>query len=134
MGHLASQNLTFFKVAAMFESDCIDGAGRNMKICWYWGKRANLKTGVTRKQTTPNFQENEHFLPPNTHTYIPVRIRGKERFVLRKIWWAFFSWNTRFEIFPFVFLTTSYFLKVVRTFRSVFRTHVKHLRWSFLGN
>ena len=27
------------------------------------GKRANLKTGVLRKQSTPNFPENEYFLP-----------------------------------------------------------------------
>ena len=25
---------------------------------------ANLKTGVSRKQSTPNFPKNEHFLPP----------------------------------------------------------------------
>ena len=31
------------------------------------GKRANLKTGVSRKQSTPNFPKNEHFLPPDTH-------------------------------------------------------------------
>ena len=24
--------------------------------------------GVTRKQSTPNFPKNEHFLPPDTHT------------------------------------------------------------------
>ena len=34
--------------------------------------RANLKTGVSRKQSTPNFQENEHFLPPNTHRCVSV--------------------------------------------------------------
>ena len=27
-------------------------------------KRVNLKTGVTRKQSAPNFPKNEHFLPP----------------------------------------------------------------------
>ena len=26
-------------------------------------KKANLKTGVSRKQSTPNFPKNEHFLP-----------------------------------------------------------------------
>ena len=26
-------------------------------------KKANLKTGVTRKQSTPNFWKNKHFLP-----------------------------------------------------------------------
>ena len=33
-------------------------------------RRANLKTGVWRKQSTSNFLENEHFLPPNTHTFL----------------------------------------------------------------
>ena len=33
-------------------------------------QRANLKTEVTRKQSTPNSPKNGHFLPPNTQTYI----------------------------------------------------------------
>ena len=33
-------------------------------------KRANLKTKVTRKQSTPNFPKNEHFL------HVRVRIWG----------------------------------------------------------
>ena len=32
-------------------------------------KRANLITEVTRKQSTPNFQKNEH-LPPNTNVFV----------------------------------------------------------------
>ena len=28
--------------------------------------------GVTRKRSTPNFPENEHFLPPDTHTHVCV--------------------------------------------------------------
>ena len=31
-------------------------------------RRANLKTGVSRKQGTPNFPKNEHFLPADTCT------------------------------------------------------------------
>ena len=31
-------------------------------------RRANLKTGVSRKQGTPNFPKNEHFLPADTRT------------------------------------------------------------------
>ena len=31
-------------------------------------KVSKLKTSVSRKQSTPNFPENEHFLPPDTHT------------------------------------------------------------------
>ena len=26
--------------------------------------------GVSRKQSTPNFPKNEHFLPPDTHTHV----------------------------------------------------------------
>ena len=33
-------------------------------IRWQKGKKANLKTGVSRKPITPNFPKNEHFLPP----------------------------------------------------------------------
>ena len=34
--------------------------------------KANLKTGVSKKQGTPNFPKNEHFLPPYTHTDVCV--------------------------------------------------------------
>ena len=36
------------------------------------GKMANLKTGVSRKQSTPNFPKNEHFLPLGTQTLFPI--------------------------------------------------------------
>ena len=32
----------------------------------------NLKTGVSRKQSTPNFPKNKHFLSLDTHTYVCV--------------------------------------------------------------
>ena len=32
----------------------------------------NLEAGVSRKQSKPNFARNEHFLPPDTHTYVCV--------------------------------------------------------------
>ena len=32
---------------------------------------------VTRKQSTPNFPKNEHFLPPDTHTYVRVLVDKK---------------------------------------------------------
>ena len=32
----------------------------------------NLKTGVSKIQSTPNFPKNKHFLPPGTHTYLYV--------------------------------------------------------------
>ena len=33
-------------------------------------KKGEPKTVVTRKQSTPNFPKNEHFLPHNTYTYV----------------------------------------------------------------
>ena len=29
----------------------------------------NLKTGVSRKQSSSNYPKSEHFLPPETHMY-----------------------------------------------------------------
>ena len=52
--------------------------------------------GVTRKQSTPNFLENEHFLPSDTH--------GVRNVIFRKIWHTLFSCNTRFEIRPFILM------------------------------
>ena len=37
-------------------------------MSWIYG-RANLKTDVSRKQSTPNFPKNGHFLPLDTHMY-----------------------------------------------------------------
>ena len=43
---------------------------------YFVGNKANLKTAVTRKQSTPNVPKNEHFLPTDTH--VGVRFRGKK--------------------------------------------------------
>ena len=56
-------------------------------------KRTNLKMGVTRKYSMPNFPKNEHFVP-----------RRYEMLVFRKTWLALFSFNTRFEVQPFALL------------------------------
>ena len=61
------------------------------------GKWTNLKTGVSRKQSTPRFPKNEHFLPPDTHTYVYISGGGKKSWFFRKIWCALFSWNTRLK-------------------------------------
>ena len=34
------------------------------------GKKAKLKMGVTRKQSTPNSPRKRTFLPPDTQTYV----------------------------------------------------------------
>ena len=38
---------------------------------WSVRKQKNLKTGARSKQSTSNFPENEHFLPPDTHMHTP---------------------------------------------------------------
>ena len=77
------------------------------------GKRANLKTEVTRKESTPNFPKNT-FLPRNTHTYVCVS-GGMKCLFFRKfdVLWKtysenFASCNTRSEICPFTLLPTNW--------------------------
>ena len=72
-------------------------------------ERANFKTGVTRKQSTPNFSKNEIFLPPDTHTCVCVS-RGK-KCLFSEICRALFPCNTSFEIRPFALLTTKFDLQ-----------------------
>ena len=59
------------------------------------GKWTNLKTGVSRKQSTPRFPKNEHFLPPDTHTYVYISGGGG----VRNLCFSenLFSWNTRLK-------------------------------------
>ena len=57
---------------------------------------------VRRKQSTPNFPKNEHFLPPDTH------IRGQKMFAFRNIWRPLLSCYLRFEIRSFALLPTIY--------------------------
>ena len=73
--------------------------------------KANLKTGVSRKQSTPKFEENEHLLSPDMHARVRFRWGGEgggeqEMFVFWKIWHALFSLNTHFEIRPFALVPT----------------------------
>ena len=75
---------------------------------------ANLKTGVSRKQSMSNFLKNEHFLLPDMHTY-----------VFQKIWRALFSSNTCSEIRSFALLPT----KLVKHFVKDFLR--KHYTFSF---
>ena len=67
--------------------------------------RANLKTGVLRKQHA-KFSEKRTF-PTSWYVHARVRIMGSEMFVCWKIWRALFSWTTRFEIRPFALLSTN---------------------------
>ena len=33
-------------------------------------QKGKFQSGVSRKQSKPNFPKNEHFLPPDTHTRV----------------------------------------------------------------
>ena len=48
-------------------------------VSWsfFVGNEENLKTGVAKKQSTPNFPKNEHFLPSDTYTGKKCSFFGK---------------------------------------------------------
>ena len=54
----------FFKIYSQGRSQ---DPRKHLKCIDNKAKSANLKTGVLRKQSTPNFPKNEHFLTPNKH-------------------------------------------------------------------
>ena len=56
-------------------------------------QKGELKTGITKKQSTPNFPKNKQFLPPDTHTYVCVS-RGTKC--------SFFG---KFGVFCFLFVS-----------------------------
>ena len=66
-------------------------------------KGESQKMKVTRKESTPNFPKNEHFLSPDTHTYVCVS-GSKKCLFFRKL----FSCYLCFENRLFVLLTTIY--------------------------
>ena len=59
----------------------------------------NLKTGVSRKQSKPNFAKNEHFLPPDTLRCVS---EGKKCSFFRKFGWLIFLETPvlRFALLP----------------------------------
>ena len=74
----------------------------------------NLKKEVTRKQSSPNFPKNKHFLPPDINTDLCVS-GCKKRSFFRKIWRAFLLppfWDS-----PFCLITDklSYAVRVKQT-------------------
>ena len=60
-------------------------------------QKGESQNGFSTKQSTPNFPNNKHFLPYDTHTYVRNVHFSKKLRVL-------FSGNTRFKIFPFALL------------------------------
>ena len=79
--HTKSENFHFlFAIVSNFLKRSIV---ISMNYSWVKGKRVNLKTELRRKQSTPNFSKNEHFLPPDAHTYVCV-LGGKKCSVFGK--------------------------------------------------
>ena len=79
-----------------------------MKFLLFDGNKAKeriSKQMFQEKQSMPNFLKNEHFLPPDTHTYVCLS-GGKECSFFGKFGELCFSSNTRFEIRPFPFFPT----------------------------
>ena len=80
---------------------------------------ANLKTGVSKKQSTPKFPKNKHFLPPDTHTYVCVSGGKKCLFFRNFDMLCFFETPVlRFAILPYYRrihtlknMDTNYFIK-----------------------
>ena len=72
---------------------------------------ANLKTGVARKQSTPNFLKSKHFLSTDP-TFLIARTCAyqglRNVFFFQKIWCALFSCRIRFEFRPFALLPTNF--------------------------
>ena len=67
-------------------------------------QKGKFQNGCFKKIKHVKFSEKRTFLTP-WYAQIHLRIRGQEIFVFSKIWRAF-SWNSRFEIRPFVLLPT----------------------------
>ena len=72
-------------------------------------RKGESQSGVPRKQNMPNFPKNEHFLPPDTHTY--VRVSGEKKcsffgnfdvpcFLETPVRFALLPYHRRVVIFP----------------------------------
>ena len=48
------------------------GNGGEMSSSSVIRQKGESQNGVSRKQSTPNFPKNKHFLNPDTHTYVSV--------------------------------------------------------------
>ena len=70
------------------------------KVHWRILKRAE------QENKTQNFPKSKHILPPDSHTCVCLSV-GKKCLLFRKIWRAWFSCNTGFEIRLFPLLLTS---------------------------
>ena len=65
-------------------------------------KRANLKTDVSRTQSTPSFPKCKHFLSPDTHTYVCISGGKKCSFFGKFGMLSFLETHVlRFALFPY---------------------------------
>ena len=76
----------------------------------------NLKTGVSRKRSRPNFPKNQHFLPPDTHTYVRayqwVRNFGFSENLACFVFLKHPFWDFRpFALLPTIYLLSRIYLK-----------------------
>ena len=80
---------------------------RNYKFCSEFvgnkAKRRILKrVGASRKQSTPNFAKNEHFLSPDTHAYVCVSGGKKCSFFAKFVVLCFLKTPVlRFSLLPY---------------------------------
>ena len=96
-----------------------------------WG---NLKTEVIRIQSTPNFPKYEHFLPPDTHTYVCVsRVKKHSFFEKFAVLCILVTSVLRFALLPYYrrsgILNFSYLKKMWCKLTSQFTT-----QWTWLWN
>ena len=87
------------------------------------------KERISRKQSTPNFPEKEHFLPPDTHTYVCVWV-GKKCSFFRKICFLCFLITSvlRCAFLPYYWRVVHYFS--ILTFSKTFTyTNVGKTIW-----
>ena len=74
-------------------------------ISWVIRQKGESQNGCFKKAKHSKFSEKRTFLTSGMFTYACVSGLRNIRF-FRKIWRAFFSWKTRFEIRPFSLLPT----------------------------
>ena len=72
-------------------------------------KMANLKMGLSRKQSTSNFAKSECFLPPDTHTYMCVSGARNVRFSENLACFVFLKHPFRDSLFCLITVEVSLF-------------------------
>ena len=84
--------------------------------------------GVSRKQITPNFSKNKHFLTPDTHTQVCVS-GGKKCSVFGKFG---LLWFLETPVFRFAFLPYYRRVRKIRRTKIELRVKAKHWQWIYM--